>query len=346
MGDAPAPDSPPRSRSPAAGRRPRASDEGGPEVEPSPAQRRVRARAASPVAVPKLSLRFGVADSVGRRPYQEDRHAIINPLLLPGERLPTADLTYAAVFDGHSGAAAADAAAARLHLLLATELATGAGTDISTGAGVASAFDAAFAALDLEILAAARAASSRAGAAAVAALFSGARLHTAHAGDARAVLGRSGGVASRLTEDHKPGAPRERARVLAAGGRVEFSGCWRVITGWSPCGTRPPAGLAVSRSLGDLDFKAPSPLVSATPDVAATALAPGDGPLILASDGLWDVVSDQGAVDAALECLRGAKADGGGGDSAALAAAALVRAAGAAGSADNVCVVVVDLVWG
>lgn len=262
------------------------------------------------------------------------------PFLLPGET-GAGKRAYAAVFDGHSGSAAADAGAERLHTLLAAELATADDPDI----GVASAFDAAFAALDAEILAAAQAASSRTGAAALAALFAGPRLYTAHAGDARAVLGRAGGVATRLTEDHKPSDPRERARVLAAGGRVEHQGCWRVVTGWSPCGTRPPAGLAVSRSLGDQDFKAPAPLVSCAPDVSATALAPGDGPLILASDGLWDVVSDQRAVDVARARLREAKEAEDDDDGPALAATTLVRAAGLAGSSDNVCVVVVDLVW-
>ena len=31
-----------------------------------------------------------------------------------------------------------------------------------------------------------------------------------------------------LSDDHKPNRPDERERVLAAGGRVIFAGCWRV----------------------------------------------------------------------------------------------------------------------
>ncbi len=65
-----------------------------------------------------------------------------------------------------------------------------------------------------------------------------------HAGDSRAVLCR-GGKAVRLTEDHKPNLQPERGRVEAAGGRVEWQGCWRVIAESRP--GRPATGLAVSR---------------------------------------------------------------------------------------------------
>ena len=54
--------------------------------------------------------------------------------------------------------------------------------------------------------------------------------------------------------DHKPGLERERARVEGSGGRVEMQRCWRIIS--TARGTN--TGLAVSRSLGDLDFKEPS----------------------------------------------------------------------------------------
>ena len=69
-------------------------------------------------------------------------------------------------------------------------------------------------------------------------------LYAAHAGDSRAVLCR-GGAPVRLTEDHKPNLATERARVEAAGGRVEFQRCWRVVV--EPRDGRPGSGLAVSR---------------------------------------------------------------------------------------------------
>jgi hypothetical protein len=73
---------------------------------------------------------------------------------------------------------------------------------------------------------------------------------------------------------------------------------------------RPAAGLAVSRSLGDAQFKEPLPLVSCDPDVSVTLLRPGDTLLILASDGVWDVLSDQDAAEVAVAAaLKAAAAE-------------------------------------
>ena len=128
--------------------------------------------------------------------------------------------------------------------------------------------------------------------------------------------------------DHKPGLEREAQRVKAVGARVEFQRCWRVISTARGINT----GLAVSRSLGDLDFKEPKMcdkprhasqpprqeavccaaeqlmtrcrLVERKPDVGIVALTPEDGFVVLASDGLWDVLSDQEAVDVAQVGMR------------------------------------------
>ena len=63
----------------------------------------------------------------------------------------------------------------------------------------------------------------------------------------------------------------------AAGGHVIFAGCWRV-----------QGDLAVSRAFGDAHLKSFG--VSAEPQLSRFDLMPGYAQLILASDGLWDVV--------------------------------------------------------
>ena len=88
--------------------------------------------------------------------------------------------------------------------------------------------------------------------------------------------------------------------MKAVGGRVEFQRCWRVIS--TARGTN--TGLAVSRSLGDLEFKEPRMLVERRPDVGCCILKPEDAFVVLASDGLWDVLNDQEAVDIAQVCIR------------------------------------------
>ncbi|PSC75687.1 serine threonine phosphatase [Micractinium conductrix] len=246
---------------------------------------------------------WGSAKAKGMRPYQEDRHTIVSsfqPCTSTGQ--PVQDgvyRAYAAVFDGHNGASAADHVADRLHHVLAAEHAmrtcTGEGppaTALQEEERVAAAMVHAFEAVDREIMTRCRLEGTKGGATGLVLLRLGNQLYAAHCGDTRAVMLRNG-EALRLTEDHKPNLPRERKRVEGLGGRVDYARCWRVIV--EPKDGRPASGLAVSRSFGDPDFKEPLHLVTATPDVIRERLLPGDEFVILASDGLWDVMSDSDA---------------------------------------------------
>ena len=58
------------------------------------------------------------------------------------------------------------------------------------------------------------------------------------------------------------------------------------------------------RSLGDLDFKEPARFVESEPDVLRLPLRRGDGFVVLGSDGLWDVMSDEDAVSVADQVLK------------------------------------------
>ena len=180
------------------------------------------------------------------------------------------------------------------------------------------------------------------------------RLVAANVGDSRAVLARAGGAALDLTTEHRldgpsPAAAAEVARVLAAGGWIDDG---RV------CGV-----LAVSRAFGDPGLKraglartlrqgvadgwwgaafaaahstfAADPVIP-TPDVTEVSTRPDDEFVIVASDGLWDVMGSRDAVALARRALRrGAGPTG--------AAEALASAAAKRRTEDNVAVVVVDL---
>mmetsp|Transcript_561 Transcript_561/g.1674 ORF Transcript_561/g.1674 Transcript_561/m.1674 type:complete len:329 (+) Transcript_561:344-1330(+) len=119
------------------------------------------------------------------------------------------------------------------------------------------------------------------GCTAVAAVLIGDQLVVANVGDSRAVLSRSG-KAYPMSEDHKPNRADERQRIEQAGGVVVWAGTWRV-----------GGVLAVSRAFGDRLLKK---YVVAEPDILDTALTGGDTLLIMATDGLWDVVSNQDAI--------------------------------------------------
>lgn len=167
------------------------------------------------------------------------------------------------------------------------------------------------------------------GTTAVVALVGSRMIYVANCGDSRAVLCRDG-AAVPLTDDHKAAREDETARVEAAGGQILF---------WN--GVRVMGLLAVSRAIGDHSLR---PYVIAEPEVTIVNRHAGDELLVLASDGLWDVMSNQEACTLAKKCLLRAQQRGSSKQSAArVAATVLTRAAVDRGSRDNVTVVIVDL---
>lgn len=128
------------------------------------------------------------------------------------------------------------------------------------------------------------------------------KLAVAHVGDSRAVVGifkpgktssPSNWIAQDLTDDHKPGNPGELERIVAAGGVVRKSdGTDRVFKK----GLNAP-GLAMSRSLGDI--MASEAGVSSVPDTKVLKVNDDWGMVLLCSDGVWEFVSSQEAVDIA-----------------------------------------------
>lgn len=168
------------------------------------------------------------------------------------------------------------------------------------------------------------------GTTAVVALVGEQMIYVANCGDSRAVLCRDG-IAVPLTDDHKAAREDETARVEAAGGQILF---------WN--GVRVMGLLAVSRAIGDHSLR---PYVIAEPEVTIVNRAHGaDELLIMASDGLWDVMNNQDACTLAKKCLGRARQRGSSRSSAArVAATVLMRAAVDRGSRDNVTVVIVDL---
>ncbi|KAB5558462.1 phosphatase 2C-like domain-containing protein [Coniochaeta sp. 2T2.1] len=105
-------------------------------------------------------------------------------------------------------------------------------------------------------------------------------LYTANVGDARIILCRQG-KALRLSYDHKGSDENEGKRIANAGGLI--------------LNNRVNGVLAVTRALGDTYMK---DLVTGHPYTTETVIQPEfDEFIIIACDGLWDVCSDQEAVD-------------------------------------------------
>ncbi|RLN35496.1 hypothetical protein C2845_PM03G08410 [Panicum miliaceum] len=114
-------------------------------------------------------------------------------------------------------------------------------------------------------------------------LINGETLVVANVGDSRAVLRDAGGTARQLSVDHEP--LRERSAIESRGGFVTE------IHGDVP---RVDAQLAMSRAFGDRSLKEH---ISSDPDVCIEDVGEGAELVVLASDGLWKVMSNQEAVD-------------------------------------------------
>nr|GMC78102.1 protein phosphatase 2C 16-like isoform X1 [Ipomoea batatas] len=175
------------------------------------------------------------------------------------------------------------------------------------------------------------------GSTAVVAVISSSHIVVANCGDSRAVLYR-GKEAMALSIDHKPNREDEYARIEASGGRV---------IQWN--GHRVFGVLAMSRSIGDRYLK---PWIIPEPEVMFIPRAREDECLVLASDGLWDVMTNEEACEAARKkILIWHKKNGSnhfdrgtGVDPAAQAAADyLSMLALQKGSRDNISIIVVDL---
>lgn len=150
---------------------------------------------------------------------------------------------------------------------------------------------------------------SLSGSTAVTCLKRGRRLMVANVGDSRAVLGRAMPdgrlLAKDLSIDQKPDAPAERARIEGGGGQVHpsivpgagYVGPARV---WDPSRR---FGLACARSMGDTMYYGPNRSgVIADPEVTTHRLDQYDKHIILGSDGIWDRISSQEAVDIVRNC--------------------------------------------
>ncbi|XP_052155042.1 protein phosphatase 2C 51 [Oryza glaberrima] len=295
----------------------------------------------------------GSVSVIGRRREMEDAVAIERTFMASTGDVAGAirgggegEEDFFAVYDGHGGSRVAEACRKRMHVVLAEEVSLRRLRGQSASAGDVrwkEAMLASFARMDGEVIGSVAATAPRVdgtepsgfrtvGSTAVVAVVGRRRIVVANCGDSRAVLSR-GGVALPLSTDHKPDRPDELERVEAAGGRVINWNGYRVL-----------GVLATSRSIGDYYLK---PFVSAEPEVRVVERTDKDEFLILASDGLWDVVSNEVACKIARNCLNGRAAsmfpESVSGSSAADAAALLAELAVSRGSRDNISVVVVEL---
>ncbi|KAL0463806.1 UNVERIFIED_CONTAM: protein phosphatase 2C 16 [Sesamum latifolium] len=252
------------------------------------------------------------------------------------------------VYDGHGGSQVANYCRERVHQALVEEL-NNCDNDMMNGTAGDTrqvqwekVFTSCFAKVDEEVggnvSSVEPIAPETVGSTAVVAVVSSSHIIVGNCGDSRAVLYR-GKEAIALSVDHKPNREDEYARIEASGGKV---------IQWN--GHRVFGVLAMSRSIGDRYLK---PWIIPEPEVMFVPRAREDECLVLASDGLWDVMTNEEVCEVARKRIliwhkkngTNPLADRGLGiDPAAQAAAEyLSNLAIQRGSKDNISIIVVDL---
>ena len=208
---------------------------------------------------------YGEVSAMGKRLEMEDAHTII-----PSFRGRPNEF-FAGVYDGHAGRTTADYVAACLHVNF---------SNLLNYKDPVSAFKLAYQSTDDQV----NKLGLRDGTTAVTAYIKDKTLFVANAGDSRAVLVKEKGK-RRLSHDHKPDEAEEMERIQSLGGYIEN---WDI--------PRVNGILAMSRAIGD-HRKELDGFITADPFISTTQLTEKDKFLVLACDGIWDVISDTKAAE-------------------------------------------------
>lgn len=215
---------------------------------------------------------FFLASKKGRRNIMEDGYGVMIDILGNPKQ------AFFAVIDGHGGRAASDYVAKNLGKNIVKSLEY----VVEAEDHVEQAIREGYSVTDKGFLSQ----GVNSGACASSVLLKDGELHVANVGDCRVVLSKKG-VANPLTNDHRPCREDERFRIESSGGFVHCrNGVWRV-----------QGSLAISRAIGDLHLKE---WIISEPEFKKLPLTSDCEFLIMASDGLWDKVNDQEAVDVVL----------------------------------------------
>ena len=231
-------------------------------------------------------VRVGCCGMQGWRRKMEDAH------LSRINFLDRKDAALLGVYDGHNGQAIAKYCS--IHMAEALMK-----TDAASKGDYEAAFKAAYMDLDETLMKSEL--RNEGGCTAVTCLMIDGKIYCANAGDSRAVLCRNGSPAIALSVDHKPSLPEEAARVEKAGGTISSN--------------RVNGMLSLTRAIGDFDLKMNESIpladqaISAFPDVKIIDQSADDQFLVLACDGIWDVLDNDEACELIKKSLEETKND-------------------------------------
>jgi len=299
----------------------------------------------SPEPSLSLSLSSGHYSMQGIRNEMEDKVVLLNHPAFNeiGDINDSVSRSFFAVFDGHGGDVSAEYCRQHVHLNFIS--------DSSFITDSHSALKSALIRTDSEFCSACKRINlvSSSGTTAICAFVNENKLIVANIGDSRGVLIKKSNVnVIPVSNDHKPGRVDERERIEKCGGRVgiteeeAYSGRIPSCIFFTSCfpSSRPlrvfPGGLSVSRTIGDIGMKNGG-LIIAEPEMFSSVLTSDDLYLILACDGVWDVMSNLSVAELCKKNLQQNDMEE--------MAKIIAKEAFRRGSTDNISVVAVKLIW-
>ena len=142
-------------------------------------------------------------------------------------------------------------------------------------------------------------------------------------GDSRMVIVNSKGISQSITKDHKPDDSVEKLRLTKMGGEIykDSEGVYRI------------GDLSLSRAFGDGDN---APYISQKPDIFLKKITPETKYIVMACDGLWDIIDSKDLGSVINKILKKKNQDN--------LAVELANWALDNGSTDNVSVIVIEVI--
>lgn len=226
------------------------------------------------------------------RSYNEDRITIM-PKLSKSEKHGLT--SFFAIFDGHGGPSCADYLAENMHRVLARQL--------SQDLSIQDSINSTFSLLEQNFISKSIQKNfDNSGSCAISLITDKEYLYLANVGDSRGLIGLSKGKkVVQITDDHKPCMESEKNRIEKAGGVIipgNRTNVSRVL----------PGRLSVSRTFGDISAKLkqlggnPNVIIS-TPDIFKIKFNKNFDYLLLASDGVFDVLTNEQVNQAVTQAL-------------------------------------------
>ena len=215
----------------------------------------------------RVGIELGICSIQGKRPYQEDEFVAKAAMCVDAS---SGESHMFGLFDGHAGG--------RCSKFVSTGIVQTLLEDPQIHSNLPQALKRSFHTINDNFLKLAERMRFQDGSTGITVIIREGKYMIANVGDCRAILV-CNGKAIQLSKDQKPTNPDEQKRIYALGGHVV--NCMGI--------TRVNGVLAVSRAFGNRTLR---DVIRPDAEITQRTMSPGDEFLVMASDGLWDVLSN------------------------------------------------------